>query len=129
MWIANPEVRLILVVDDNLSLLTALVAALEAAGHGAFGVSEGNAALEYARRHAVALVITDLVMPGMEGMETIRQFIKEFPLIPIIAISGKPEYLSSAKAVGAAIVLANPIGHGILLEAVRKLICLRLSPF
>jgi CheY-like chemotaxis protein len=113
---------LILVVDDNSSLLVALVAMLENAGHGAFGASDGKAALEYAREHPIALLITDLIMPGQEGMETIRQFAKEFPHVPIIAISGKAEYLSAAKAVGAAIVLAKPIGYGALLEAVRKLI-------
>jgi CheY-like chemotaxis protein len=113
--------RLILVADDNSSLLAALVTTLESSGHEAFGVSDGKAALEYARKHPTALLITDLVMPGQEGMETIRQFVKEFPRTPIIAISGKPEYLSVAEAIGAAIVLTKPVGYATLLEAVRKL--------
>jgi CheY-like chemotaxis protein len=94
---------LILVADDNSVLLAALVATLESAGHRAFGTSDGKSALAYAREHPIALLITDLVMPGQEGMETIRQFVKEFPHLPIIAMSGKPEYLPSAKLVGAAI--------------------------
>jgi CheY-like chemotaxis protein len=71
-----------------------LVALLESAGREAFGPSDGKAAITYAREHPVALLITDLIMPGQEGMETIRQFVKEFPDIPIIAISGNPDYFT-----------------------------------
>jgi CheY-like chemotaxis protein len=106
------DARLILVVDDNSSLREALVAVLENAGRGAFGASDGKA----------ALLITDLIMPGQEGIETIQQFVKEFPQISIIAISGQPDYLSSAKALGAAAVLTKPIGHANLLQTVRNLI-------
>jgi CheY-like chemotaxis protein len=113
---------LILVVDDNSSLREALVAVLQNSGREALGASGGLAALAYAHEHPVALLITDLIMPGQEGMETIRQFVKEFPHIPIIAISGKPDYLSSAEALGAAVVLSKPIGHANLLRTVRNLI-------
>ncbi len=116
------KAHLILVLDDNSSLLAALVTTLESAGHEAFGASDGKAALAYAREHPISLLITDLIMPGQEGIETIRQFRKEFPQTPIIAISGKPEYLSSAEAIGAAVVLTKPIGYTTLLQAVRKLI-------
>jgi CheY-like chemotaxis protein len=113
---------LILVVDDNSILREALVAVLENAGHKAIGASDGKAALGFAREHPVALLVTDLIMPGQEGIETIQQFVKEFPLIPIIAISGNPDYLSSAKALGAAVALVKPIGHAKLLQVVRNLL-------
>jgi CheY-like chemotaxis protein len=116
------DARVILVADDNSSLRNALVAVLENAGREAFGVSDGKDALAYAREHLVALLITDLIMPGQEGIETIQQFVKEFPLIPIIAISGNPDYLSSARALGATAVLKKPIGHANLLQTVRNLI-------
>jgi CheY-like chemotaxis protein len=115
-------VPVILVVDDNSELREALVPVLESAGREAFGASDGKAAIVYTREHPVALLITDLIMPGQEGMETIRQFVKEFPHIPIIAISGNPDYLSFAKALGAAIVLTKPIGRANLLQTVRTLI-------
>ena len=118
----NKDVRVILVVDDNSSLREALVVVLESAGRAAFGASDGKAALAYAREHPVALLITDLIMPGQEGIETIQQFVTEFPQIPIIAISGNPDYLPSAKALGAAAVLTKPIRHANLLQTVRNLI-------
>jgi CheY-like chemotaxis protein len=100
----------------------ALVAVLENSGHDALGASNGKVAVAYARQHPIALLITDLIMPEQEGIETIRLFVREFPDIPIIAISGNPEYLPAAKRLGAAVVLAKPIGYADLLHAVRNLI-------
>ena len=117
-WYAH----LILVVDDNSSLREALLAVLESDGREAFGASDGKAAIAYTREHPVALLITDLIMPGQEGMETIRQFVKEFPRIPIIAISGNPKYLSFAQVLGAAAILTKPIGRADLLQTLRNLI-------
>jgi CheY-like chemotaxis protein len=114
--------RLILVVDDNSSLREALAAVLENSGYEVVQASEGHGAIALTRQHPVALLITDLIMPGEEGIETIRNFAKEFPHIPIIAISGNPDYLSWAQLLGAAAVLTKPIGHTDLLRAVRNLI-------
>ena len=114
--------RLILVVEDNSGLREALVAVLESSGHDALGASNGKVALAYARQHPVALLITDLIMPEQEGIETIQFFVREFPDIPIIAISGNPDYLAAAKHLGAVVVLAKPIGYADLLHAVRNLI-------
>ena len=114
--------RLILVVDDNSSLREALLAVLEDAGHDALGFLNGKVALTYARQNPTALLITDLIMPEQEGIETIRHFVREFPGIPIIAISGNPDYLPAAKHLGAAVVLTKPIGHADLLQAIQELI-------
>ena len=116
------DAGLILVVEDNSGLREALVAVLENSGHAALGASNGKVALAYARQHPIALLITDLIMPEQEGIETIRLFVREFPDIPIIAISGNPEYLPAAKHIGAVVVLAKPFGHADLLRAVRNLI-------
>jgi len=114
--------RSILVVDDNASLREALVAVLGNEGYAVFQASNGNAAIEEMHRQAIALLITDLVMPEGEGIETIRHFRQEFPRIPVIAMSGMPEYLPMAKALGAAIILPKPIVYTDLLQAVRNLI-------
>jgi DNA-binding NtrC family response regulator len=100
----------------------ALVAALTSAGYEVFQASNGNAAIADTRQREVALLITDLVMPEGEGIETIRYFTQAFPRIPIIAMSGMPEYLPVAKALGAAVVLKKPIAYADLLQAVRNLI-------
>ena len=117
-----PNPRSILVVDDNSNLREALAAVLDNAGYEVFQASDGNAAISEMRHRPVALLITDLVMPEKEGFETMRQFIKEFPRMPMIAISGMPEYLPVARALGAAAVLEKPIAYADLLVAVRNLI-------
>ena len=114
--------RLILVVDDDSRLREALVAVLEDAGYGVLQASDGTTAVVLTHENPVSLLVTDLVMPGQEGMETIRHFVKEFPQIPVIAISGNPSYLTMAKALGASAVLAKPIGRAKLLKAVGDLI-------
>ena len=114
--------RSILVVDDNTNLREALVAVLGNEGYEVFQASNGDAALADMRQQPADLLVTDLVMPEREGIETIRQFTQEFPHIPIIAMSGMPEYLPVAKALGAAVVLEKPIAYAGLLQAVRKLI-------
>jgi CheY-like chemotaxis protein len=111
----------ILLVDDNSTLRETLAAVLEDAGYKVFQASNGKAVADI-RHEGVALLITDLVMPEREGIETIRQFIQGFPHIPIIAMSGMPEYLPVAKALGAAIILEKPIAYADLLRAVRTLI-------
>ena len=117
---SNP--RSILIVDDNSNLREALAAVLDNAGYEVFQASDGNAAIAEMRQRQVALLITDLVMPEKEGIETMRQFIQEFPRLPMIAISGMAEYLPVAKALGAAVVLEKPIAYTDLLQAVRNLI-------
>ena len=112
----------ILVVDDNSMMRDALVAVLEISGYEVIQASDGKTAIENVRQHPVDLLITDLVMPEQEGIETIQHFIQEFPRIPIIAMSGKAEYLPVAKALGAAAALKKPFAHADLLNAVRNLI-------
>ena len=112
--------RSILVVDDNSSLREALAAVLGNEGYAVFQASNGNAAIDAMHEQPIALLITDLIMPEGEGIETIRHFSQEFPHIPIIAMSGMPEYLPIAKALGAAVILEKPIVYPDLLRAVRS---------
>ena len=114
--------RSILVVDDNSSLREALVAVLENEGYAVFQASNGNSAIDEMHQQPIALLITDLIMPEGEGIETIRHFSQEFPHIPVIAMSGMSEYLPMAKALGAAVILTKPIVYADLLQAVRSLI-------
>jgi CheY-like chemotaxis protein len=117
----TPSPRLILVVDDNSMMREAMTAVLGSAGYTVSQAPDGNAAIAFAREHPVGLLITDLVMPEQEGIETIQHFVKDFPQIPIIAVSGMPEYLPVAKALGAAAVFEKPVTRADLLGAVHKL--------
>jgi DNA-binding response OmpR family regulator len=101
----------IIVIDDDTEMRALLAQALLSAGYDVFAADEGKLGLAFSRTAPVDLLITDLVMPGMEGMETIRRFRKEFPGVPIIAISGNPNLgniLATAIRLGAVRTLAKP---------------------
>src|SRR2546429_8358253 len=114
----------ILIVDDYDLIRTYLPRILQAAGYEVFEASNGRQAIKWLRENAADLVITDLIMPEQEGLETIQFLRSERPNLKIIAMSGTAEgqYLPVAEKLGAHITLPKPLqGEGVL-EAVRKLL-------
>jgi DNA-binding NtrC family response regulator len=93
----------ILVVDDEIELKDALVAALEKQSYEAHGYTNGQRALEVLRREVFDLLITDLMMPEMDGIELIDAARKIDPdLVPIIMTGqGTNQTAEEAKNVGA----------------------------
>jgi hypothetical protein len=110
----------ILVADDEAAVRGYLREVLENAGYLVTEAADGEQALKEARAGGVDLVITDLVMPGREGLETIRALRKEASGVGIVAISGAlgPEFLEIARALGAQAALSKPIDAGQLLAQV-----------
>ena len=101
----------IIVIDDDPEIRSLIEQTLLSAGFDVFTADEGRIGLAFSRTAPVDLLITDLVMPGMEGMETIRRFRRELPGVPIIAISGNPNLgnvLDTAIRLGAVKTLAKP---------------------
>ena len=102
----------ILLIDDDDLLRGVLAKALGYAGHSVIQAADGQQGVELARAAALDLVITDLVMPVQEGVETILTLRRERPNLPIIAISGGVSnsklYLDIAGKVGAKRVLSKP---------------------
>lgn len=102
----------ILLVDDDELLRGALVQSLRNAGHTVIEAADGQQGLEMARTTAVDIVITDLVMPVKEGVETIMTLRRERPKLPIIAMSGgvthSKLYLDIAAKIGAKRILPKP---------------------
>jgi len=117
----------ILVVDDNIEVREMLKQYLERAEFEVLVAPDGKEALKLHHATPAELIITDIVMPEKEGLETIMEFRKRFPLVKVIAISGggkveANEYLEIAKALGAHKTFAKPFELGGLLEEVRKLL-------
>lgn len=115
----------ILVIDDDAPMRETLRAILEKAGYEVVEAGDGRAGLSRQREQPVQLVITDIIMPGMEGMEAIAEFQESFPDVPLIAISGGSRsgvgcYLETAEALGACCSLPKPFGRSELLDAVAR---------
>jgi len=116
----------VLVVDDESQMREVLCQALKRRGHSVDQAADGHQALQRLAEYQPDLVITDLVMPEMEGIETIQALRRKCPAIPIIAISGggrlEPEnYLSMAELIGADRTFAKPFRLEEILTAVREL--------
>lgn len=117
----------ILIIDDEAPVRTLVRRALGMHGHD---VTEAHDGLQGIARYAAAptdLVITDLVMDGMEGMDTIRGIRRLNPDVPILAISGggrgaAGDYLTIAAALGATETMEKPFGLQELSETVERLL-------
>ncbi len=114
----------ILVIDDDDRFRSMLEQMLTKAGYEVATAANGHAGLQLQRAAPAALVITDLIMPEKEGMETIMELRRSFPAVRIIAISGggrhgTQDFLPVAAKLGAARTLAKPFTRDELLEAVR----------
>jgi DNA-binding response OmpR family regulator len=117
----------ILVVDDNARLRDVLRDILTQAGYEVETAGDGKEACQTLKRISVDLLITDIVMPEKEGIETITTVRRNYPGVRIIAMSGDGSnnaafYLEMAREFGADMTLSKPFGRAQILEAVEGLI-------
>lgn len=112
----------ILVIDDHESIRQLLCTVLERAGHTVTEAHDGREGLALYRAQPVDLVITDLHMPELNGLDLILELTRAFLHVKVIAISGAhdPELsLDRAKLLGARRTIHKPFGMPLLLDAVR----------
>jgi len=117
----------ILVIDDEPSILLMIKKMLEKEGHEVDLALNGRDGMELFENIKPAMVITDIIMPEKEGLETILELRKKNPGLKIIAISGggriSPEgYLPGAKLLGADMVFQKPLVPKEFISAVSKLL-------
>jgi DNA-binding response OmpR family regulator len=110
----------ILVIEDNLDLRDYLRLALETQGYDVLTARNGHEAISYLNGHRVDVVLTDLFMPEMDGIETIATLRKTFPQVRVIAMSGRPgvDYLAVARELGVNKTLRKPFDIEELLTAI-----------
>jgi CheY-like chemotaxis protein len=116
----------LLVVDDDECMRSLLAATLGLAGHAVVLARHGREALERLEEHAFHVVVTDMLMPEMDGLTLIAALRKSKPELPIIAMSGGTRESSSclerAEEMGAAQTLAKPFHPQQLLDAVTRVL-------
>jgi DNA-binding response OmpR family regulator len=112
----------ILVIDDDDSLRDIMTMMLTEAGHTVRQASDGRKGVALFRAEPADVVVTDLVMPEQEGIETIMELRRSYPRLPIVAVSGGLDnseiYLNIAAKVGAHRTLAKPFSAQDLLAAI-----------
>lgn len=114
----------ILVIDDEAGVREMLRDALESLGHSIVEASNGILGMQKYGEGPFDLVITDIIMPDQEGVETIQLIRKIRPDQKIIAMSGggrtkTMEFLQIAASLGAERVLKKPFGPSVIRDAVR----------
>ncbi len=117
----------VLLIDDDEFVRSMMVAALQRSGYTLRWAPEGRTAQQLLRQHRFRLVITDIFMPEMDGIEVIMRNANHSPQTPILAISGGGNHmggcqLRSAKALGCTKTLAKPFELPEFLAIVAELI-------
>jgi len=127
----------IIVIDDEEDVRDVLKEVLERAGFDVEIAANGDDGLELLSNKGADVVITDIIMPGKNGVETVHEIRKNFPNTRVIVISGggnvtpmeyEPSaiktsaYLASAAAAGADVTLTKPFDRREILDAVNQLI-------
>jgi len=119
----------ILLVDDDSAVRDSIAMVLESVGFQVDQADQGVSGMRLLRANEPELVITDILMPQKEGIETIREIRSVLPETQIIAISGSVEpladYLKMARTFGATAILAKPFDPAVLLELVNRLLSAR----
>jgi DNA-binding NtrC family response regulator len=123
----NPPMKRILVIDDDHHILLMLKKMLEKAGYEVDLASNGVDGLELFQKIKADLVITDIIMPEKEGLETIREMKRMRSDLKIIAMSGggkisADNYLETARIFGASLVLEKPFSQKTMVDAVIDLL-------
>jgi two-component system cell cycle response regulator CpdR len=112
----------ILVVDDDSIMLEMFKRILEREGIGVHCVASGKEALEQIKEKNFSLMITDLNMPGLDGLELARKGLEIAPQMSIIMDTGgiSPKIICLAKEIGISKVLAKPFLVSEMLETIRE---------
>lgn len=117
----------ILVVDDEPAVLVVLTKVLKRAGYVVVGCADGVAAIREMERNSYDAIVSDMSLPGMNGVEVVKELRRRDPNVPVLFTTGHcaPDTSSSALACGAVEVLEKPIDLATLRESVSRLAALR----
>jgi DNA-binding NtrC family response regulator len=117
----------ILVIDDQESIRHVVRRALEQDGHEVFDASDGEVGMEILESQSFDVVITDIFMPGQDGIVTLRQVRKRFPKVKVIVISGGDstgmmDLREDAEMLGAVKSLQKPFNARELMDVVKSVV-------
>ncbi len=117
----------VLIVDDERDLCTLLATLLKERGHSAQSAPSGEAALARARERRPDLVLLDLQMDGIDGIETLRRFQKSTPSVPVVMMTafGNVSAAVSAMKLGAVDFVTKPFSNEALLSTVDTLLVMQ----
>lgn len=124
MTMTTKRLRSVLLVDDEPEIRDILREILDEHDCRVLEANNGKEAFQISRTEKIDILITDLLMPEQEGIETIRQFRNVDPDVKIIAMSGAPEpiYLHMARMLGADATLSKPLNLTAVSSILRRML-------
>ncbi len=120
--------KYVLVIDDENSVRKIVCDNLKLCGFDVSSAAHGQQGLEMVDARQPHVVITDIIMPGISGLEVISELRKRYPAVKIIAMSGggrlkeTEDLLEKAGELGADVILSKPLDLDALEQAVFKLL-------
>jgi len=111
----------VLVVDDDELVRSLTVRVLERAGYSVVSAASAAHALELVGRDSIDLVVSDVVMPGLTGVELLTELRSRKPDLPVLLMTGgspEPERTAKALELGASAIVSKPYTHAELRDAV-----------
>ncbi|HEY9232135.1 MAG TPA: response regulator [Blastocatellia bacterium] len=124
------EKRAILVVEDTLDILDVIGLLLEQEGYTVYKAETCSLAFDLLEKHPIDLIVTDLMLPGMTGLEFIHKVrrVANYDFVPVVAMSAYEEkYLTVAAQAGATRILHKPEDLDLLVPTVNQLLQDRAS--
>ena len=112
----------VLVIDDEPGMRSLMRRGLTLAGYAVETVDGGEAGLEAAKRERPDVVLLDLMMPGLDGFETLERLCALEPRLKVIVLSGRDEPEDRRRAAKASLFLVKPIAFDALLESIQATI-------
>jgi DNA-binding NtrC family response regulator len=117
----------IILMDDQEPIRRFVRRALEADGHEVFDAGDGEAGMQLLARHSADVVITDIFMPGQDGILTLRKIRKDYPAVKVIVISGGDstgllDLRRDAELLGAVKSLEKPFTARAIVDLVRSVL-------
>ncbi len=110
----------ILLVEDDDELRTTLDAGLRQAGFRTIVCRDGLEALDRLNDSQPSVVVSDIVMAGEDGIGELLEIRRRSPSLPVVMVSGNPEYLDMAGKLGASSTLLKPFRLQDLLRAISR---------
>ena len=112
----------ILVIEDEAIVRGLIVEVLEGAGFEVVAAERAESGLEVLSRNSISLVVSDIVMPGLSGLELLERVRATHPSLPVVLVTGAGTYgnLTQALANGASGIVVKPFSHADLVAAVHS---------
>lgn len=129
---APPQPATILCIDDDRLVLGVCTSALEARGYRVVMATHGLAGLAAATQERPDLILLDILMPGMDGLEVCRQLradpdLRDTPII-LLTASSDPSLAEQGAAAGATLVMRKPFGTDAIVETTERILGRKRRP-